>query len=192
MNYLQYAGAIPAGLLAIAAVTQPTPDSKSQLLELGYAVLGLLSTLVLPYVISRVRKLTLEIKHAKNIAASSEDMDVLSGKIAALDANVLRLQTIVDVTTEERDALLKERAASEKLFQETLLQMKNEAFVKEQKLHQELEDERQLNSNLSRQYDQLARDFRELKEEVATMRGANTLADQIMTGINALLRAQGG
>src|SRR5689334_19265362 len=140
MNLLHYSGIIPIALLGAVAATQTNNDVKSQLLELGYALLGLLSTILIPYVIQRVRMLTLEIRAAKKAAAaaaSSEDITDIGGKIAKLEETVVNMQHTLDVTTEERDSLLREREGREQKFQETLLTMKNESFEKEKKLREE-------------------------------------------------------
>ena len=181
-NYFQYFGVIPATLIAVVAATQPE-DAKSKLLEIGYAVLTLIGTLLFPYVLGKVRKLTREMRESNRKSASTTDVDDVLAKFKTLESQVAQLQTAVDLTTEERDSLLREIKEKDHQFQETLLKMSNDHATETKRLNSELASERELNSDLSRQYDRLAQEFRELKQEVAIMRGINEFANQIMAGI---------
>lgn len=191
-KYLNLASFLPGPVLLLATTTSQPKDPNSQWLELAYAILGLVSTFVLPLVVQRIRKLTKELQSHRSAAATAEDFASVRAEIEVLKAKVIGLQNTIDVTTEERDSLLKELKEKDQAFQATIMDMTVRHATETQKLYQQLDDERQLNSALSRQYDELAQLYKELKQEVATMRGVNEFAEQIMAGITGLANMQKG
>lgn len=182
-NIAPYLGVVPTAALTVAAAADPDPEIGRQVIELGFALLSLAASLVIPWIIQKIRRLAHEIRSTP----SNQDVSSLAAKIGELEVLISNLQHEIKVTAQDRDRLAKESQEKDDIFQETILKLKNDSFEQVQSLTRQLADERELNSNLSRQYDQLVEDLKSLRQQVDSLQGMNALAEMIRKDIRTLL-----